>query len=822
MTAVAGRFPSEFRDPTQPVGTTNMLAETSSSKASSSYSLCFGCGAVIRDPFILHVQPDLEWHGRCLNCFKCSRPLGDDPTCFVRDGKAYCREDYFNTFHCRCAGCHQVVSRCDLVYRVRSTAFHMACLRCAVCERLLQPGEEITLQNDQISCATHTRLLGLDDYIMSVDGKNRLSPPVRTLPTATGAFAGAATPSGCRTMANECQTCTTPASTEMKKMKGGPHRLVALRCRTVVKSCNASKSENLQLVGALDTEKFERRTVEPVRLSLNPPIADSRTPQVVMISRQAKHCETEALDSFCLSPHCSANTPGSSTGELVRDTDTPLTACSELSHGDANSSILGLSNSVSGFTDPGPNSSDNDLGPLRLDPCLAHSLGTAHNCQIDGSHTGSNSSSSGTSMTGGGGDDPLHNTPASRSQNFRSNKFGSSKRSKDQKTTRIRTVLNEKQLHTLRTCYAANPRPDALMKEQLVEMTSLSPRVIRVWFQNKRCKDKKRQILLKQIEQHQQNGSRSTSLHGISMVAGSPVCNDSGLMSSTSGIDIHQLPGPFWMHPTVKGLSQRAVPPCPTMSSGNPCNPLLDCNLTENAAGDTCSLTGPTCDASTSYVIGMMSNLITPFTTPDGPTVHSGPLTMLPPGLASSSLDTERSLFGLVGKQSEMSLVSDSFTDDAPAFQRLVSCFDASEGVLTSIPDQSVAQAAKRLANRQLSNGFHGVLYAAGVSTQMPPNIFIPPRLEGDKVRLWTPSREPNMSAKLSPSPQNDLPAFSAANAHSQPKASMVSPSSSTTPANLLPSPSTPQTSNFSVGTYLHGQVPQLQLGPQSRTSLST
>jgi hypothetical protein len=54
------------------------------------------------------------------------------------------------------------------------------------------------------------------------------------------------------------------------------------------------------------------------------------------------------------------------------------------------------------------------------------------------------------------------------------------------KTTRMRTVLNEKQLLTLRTCYGANPRPDAFMKEQLVEMTQLSPRVIRVWFQNKR------------------------------------------------------------------------------------------------------------------------------------------------------------------------------------------------------------------------------------------------------------------------------------------------------------------------------------------------
>lgn len=51
------------------------------------------------------------------------------------------------------------------------------------------------------------------------------------------------------------------------------------------------------------------------------------------------------------------------------------------------------------------------------------------------------------------------------------------------KPTRVRTVLNEKQLETLRKCYATNPRPDALVKEHLVDATGLSPRVIRVWFQ---------------------------------------------------------------------------------------------------------------------------------------------------------------------------------------------------------------------------------------------------------------------------------------------------------------------------------------------------
>lgn len=71
---------------------------------------------------------------------------------------------------------------------------------------------------------------------------------------------------------------------------------------------------------------------------------------------------------------------------------------------------------------------------------------------------------------------------------------------RSERSTRVRTVLSESQLHMLQTCYSANPRPDALMKEQLVEMTGLSPRVIRVWFQNKRCKDKKRGLMMRNTQ----------------------------------------------------------------------------------------------------------------------------------------------------------------------------------------------------------------------------------------------------------------------------------------------------------------------------------
>ena len=60
------------------------------------------------------------------------------------------------------------------------------------------------------------------------------------------------------------------------------------------------------------------------------------------------------------------------------------------------------------------------------------------------------------------------------------------------KTSRVRTVLTEKQVSLLKSSYDDNPMPDAQMKEQLVEMTGLSARVVRTWFQNKRCTDKKR------------------------------------------------------------------------------------------------------------------------------------------------------------------------------------------------------------------------------------------------------------------------------------------------------------------------------------------
>ena len=82
---------------------------------------------------------------------------------------------------------------------------------------------------------------------------------------------------------------------------------------------------------------------------------------------------------------------------------------------------------------------------------------------------------------------------------------GSGGKRRPGKTTRQRTVLNEKQLTVLHTFYDNNCRPDAIMKEQLTTMTGLPQRVIRVWFQNKRCKDKKRSIKQQQEQMQMRN-----------------------------------------------------------------------------------------------------------------------------------------------------------------------------------------------------------------------------------------------------------------------------------------------------------------------------
>uniref|UniRef100_A0A4W4GTL8 Insulin gene enhancer protein ISL-1 n=1 Tax=Electrophorus electricus TaxID=8005 RepID=A0A4W4GTL8_ELEEL len=235
-----------------------LLIAMDSQKRTRLVSLCAGCGHQILDRYILRVSPDLEWHATCLKCVACQRNLDQSSTCFIKDGKTLCKDDYRRLYAIKCAKCHKPFTSLDHVMRAQFHVYHAHCFRCEGCDRQLLTGDEFTFREGSLFCTASHELSGL-------------SLPKR------------------------------PVST--------------------------------------------------------------------------------------LQEHVS------------------MFQC---------------------FTSPG-----------------------------------------------------LCSRPA--------------------RTTRVRTVLSESQLHTLQACYSANPRPDALVKEQLVEMTGLSPRVIRVWFQNKRCKDKKRSAVVRHI-----------------------------------------------------------------------------------------------------------------------------------------------------------------------------------------------------------------------------------------------------------------------------------------------------------------------------------
>uniref|UniRef100_A0A672GD23 Insulin gene enhancer protein ISL-1 n=1 Tax=Salarias fasciatus TaxID=181472 RepID=A0A672GD23_SALFA len=252
-------------------------------------SLCVGCGNQIHDQYILRVSPDLEWHAACLKCAECSQYLDESCTCFVRDGKTYCKRDYIRLYGIKCAKCNIGFSKNDF------------CFRCVACSRQLIPGDEFALREDGLFCRA-------------------------------------------------------------------------------------------------DHDVVERASLGP-----GDPLSPLHPARPLQMAAEPISARQPALR-----PH-------------------------------------------------------------------------------------------------------VHKQP--------------------EKTTRVRTVLNEKQLHTLRTCYNATRGP--------------TPRVIRVWFQNKRCKDKKRSLLMKQLQQQQPNDKTVRNIQGMTgtpMVAASPERHDGGLQANPVEVQSYQPP----------------------------------------------------------------------------------------------------------------------------------------------------------------------------------------------------------------------------------------------------------------------------------------
>ncbi|KRY85174.1 Nodal modulator 1 [Trichinella pseudospiralis] len=363
--------------------TTNRTPKTSNVNKDSACgsrkrsSICNGCGHEILDQYILRVSPDLEWHAACLKCVDCRQFLDETCTCFVRDGKPYCKLDYVRLFGVRCSKCGEVFDRNDYVMRAKNNLYHISCFKCVVCTRPLLPGDEFALRHIALYCKADYELAERNSLCLSTETSNesQLEDHSADMQATLNALHH---PSGQSPLSSESTSCYRNLGQDDSPV---------------------SKSGNVVLNMGLGTSG----------------------------SSYSNGCGQSTPELTSTSPQVSAGSVGQQPFAQKKD-----------------------------------------------------------------------------------------------------------KREKP-KTTRVRTVLNEKQLHTLRTCYAANPRPDALMKEQLVEMTGLSPRVIRVWFQNKRCKDKKKQLIMKQI---QQQHVKNQTLNGIRMqgvgplIASSPSRHDVPMISA--------------------------------------------------------------------------------------------------------------------------------------------------------------------------------------------------------------------------------------------------------------------------------------------------
>ncbi|CAG01537.1 unnamed protein product, partial [Tetraodon nigroviridis] len=99
----------------------------------------------ILDRFLLKVL-DRPWHVKCVHCCECKCTLSEK--CFSREGKLYCKNDFFRRFGTKCDGCAQGILPSDLVRRAKSKVFHLNCFTCMICNKQLSTGEELYILDE--------------------------------------------------------------------------------------------------------------------------------------------------------------------------------------------------------------------------------------------------------------------------------------------------------------------------------------------------------------------------------------------------------------------------------------------------------------------------------------------------------------------------------------------------------------------------------------------------------------------------------------------------------------------------------------------------
>nr|XP_042903707.1 LIM/homeobox protein Lhx1 [Parasteatoda tepidariorum] len=137
--------------------------------------MCAGCDSPILDRYLSKVE-ERAWHAKCVKCWDCQIILADK--CFSRDGKLYCKPDFFRRFGTKCGGCSQGICPTDLVRRARGRVYHVACFTCLLCRKQPSTGEELYVLDE-------TRFVCKDDFnSIVVSGGSGANSPHNNTPNS--------------------------------------------------------------------------------------------------------------------------------------------------------------------------------------------------------------------------------------------------------------------------------------------------------------------------------------------------------------------------------------------------------------------------------------------------------------------------------------------------------------------------------------------------------------------------------------------------------------------------------------------------------------
>ncbi|KAL7048480.1 hypothetical protein ACKWTF_003356 [Chironomus riparius] len=153
--------PSVLRLKTEPIGnpsspeTSIDAPPTSSSSLGNNADECAGCGRLIQDRFYLSAI-DKKWHSGCLQCCVCENALDGQTSLFCREGNIYCKNDYYRIYGARrCSKCLASISSSELVMRARHLVYHIQCFSCAICNQVLNKGDQFGVRNSAVFCRLH-------------------------------------------------------------------------------------------------------------------------------------------------------------------------------------------------------------------------------------------------------------------------------------------------------------------------------------------------------------------------------------------------------------------------------------------------------------------------------------------------------------------------------------------------------------------------------------------------------------------------------------------------------------------------------------------